>query len=200
MIRRCSYHIKACSQPVTTCVNFDISQNRSSMWKIVRQLSDWFKMRRMRPVCLACIAIRDMEPQQVWPLTWAEVMPLCRLCHKIVLNVGITINYGFNPGSDSRRPSDGYVAATKPPRNGDHRVSGLSPGIAPGLAPSSHGRPTVRPPFWSILLFFLISWLCKSTTVFGSKRHILTKPKQVNANQNVNNVQSAYFDPVLCEW
>ena len=54
----------------------------------------------------------------------------------------------------------------------------------PVVGPSSHGRPTVRPPFWPTLLFSLSHG---SAMVFGPKRRVLTKAKQVKANESGNN-------------
>ena len=104
-------------------------------------------------------------------------------------------NYSFNPGSDGRRPYRPCMWwPPSLPRSGDHRESQCF------LTVSRRGRPMQS---WaanrsaSILArssFLLIPWLCNG--IWAEK----ACPKQIKANQNGNNIQSAYFDPVLCEW
>ena len=70
---------------------------------------------------------------------------IATLPHKIVLDAKMTINYGFNPGSDGRWPSVGYVVTTEPPHSGDHRESR-------GFLPAwrwcrSHAVTGGKPPF-----------------------------------------------------
>ena len=139
-----------------------------------------------------------MEHCRFFPLTWVEALPLYRL-YKIVLNAKITINYGFNPGSDSRWP---YRAGMWWPPSLHWVVTIESFGAfsrhGAWVGPCSHGRPTVQPPFCPSLLFSLSHG---SAMVFGPKRHILTKQSETMYNRHISircSVSDKNMNSIIC--